>query len=314
MPGLRLPHWVFLFVALVLSGCYTATPTRTPAEPPTRSYARTTHQYQSFPDAEALAAYLRANSEAGPLISAHRGGPVAGYPENALATFDNALRYAPVLIECDVRLTRDDVLVLMHDETLDRTTTGSGDLLDYSFAELRRLLLRDERGATTSYRIPTLAETLAWSEGRAVLTLDIKREVPIEPIVDMVRRYRAENRVVLIAYTLDELLVFHELAPDLMLSASVRSAEEAEALLASNIDLSRIIAFTGVSEINPEVIAMLHEHNIRAMLGTFSDIDAEARRAGPDVYRALIDQGIDILATDLVPLAARAIRPSVRTP
>ena len=237
-----------------------------------------------------------------------------GYPENALATFEHTLRYAPALIECDVRRSRDGTLVLMHDETLDRTSTGSGPVGDHTFVELRHLLLKDNRGIITPFRIPTLAEALAWAEGRAVLTLDAKDDVPPRDLVAAVRRMRAANRVVLITYTMDRLLTYHGLAPEMMISATVETPADLEALLASGVDLSRIIAFTGVGEVRPEVIEGLHAHGIRAMLGTFGAIDERAAQAGPAVYQALLDRGVDVIATDNVPLAARAVDAYATTP
>jgi glycerophosphoryl diester phosphodiesterase len=228
------------------------------------------------------------------------------YPENALATFEHTLRYAPALIECDVRLSRDSVLVMMHDDTLDRTTTGTGLVADYTLAELRTLLLVDERGVITPFRIPTLAETLSWAEHRAILTLDVKQDVAPRRIINLVRQMNAEDRVVIIIYTLDELFHYHELAPDLNISASASTLEEAYAILDSGVDLSRLIVFTGVGEVNQDVIDLLHTHGIRAMLGTFDLIDERARQAGATVYDALLDRGVDVIATDRVPLAAEA--------
>ena len=271
------------------------------------AYTRTADNYRAFADADALAAYLRAGSEAGPLVSAHRGGPAPAYPENAIATFERSLRHTPALIECDVRMTQDSVLVLMHDETLNRTTTGEGPVADQPFAALRALLLVDGFGVITPFRIPTLDEVLAWSRGRAVLTLDVKNDVPSPAIVRAVRRMKAENRVVLITYTLAAAQRFHRLAPDLMISATAETPADVQALLDSNIDGSRLIVFTGVGEVKPEVIAPLHQHGIRAMLGTFGLVDERAREGGIAVYQALIERGIDVIATDTVPLAAEAV-------
>lgn len=302
MHRLRASLWV-LFTACWLAGC-------TALDAPVReapAYTRTADHYRAFADADALAAYLRVDSKAGPLISAHRGGPAPAYPENALATFERALRYTPALIECDVRMTRDSVLVLMHDETLNRTTTGEGAVADHPLAALRTLLLVDGLGGITPFRIPTLDEALAWSRGRAVLTLDVKDDVPPAAVVRAVRRMKAENQVVLITYTLAAAQHFHRLAPDLMISASVETPAEAQALLDSGIDHARLIVFTGVGEVKPEVIDLLHRHDIRAMLGTFGLIDERAREGGVAVYQALIERGIDVIATDTVPLAAEAV-------
>ena len=136
-------------------------------------------------------------------MAAHRGGPVPGLPENAIETFENALNHAPALIETDVRQTADGVLVLLHDETLDRTTTGTGDLEDATLAEVRQLRLVADDTTVTSFRVPTLAEALAWAEARAVLLLDVKRGVDLGAVVAEVRRADAEDQVVVITNSLE---------------------------------------------------------------------------------------------------------------
>jgi len=67
-----------------------------------------------------------------PLISGHRGGTTKGFPENCIAAFENTLRYTPAFFEIDPRLTKDSVIVLMHDPTLERTTNGSGKVSDFT--------------------------------------------------------------------------------------------------------------------------------------------------------------------------------------
>lgn len=122
-----------------------------------------------------------------PLISAHRGGPSKGFPENALETFENNFRQQPLIIECDVRTTQDGVLVLLHDETLDRTTTGSGKLQEIEFSALKKLKLKDPEGNITSYRIPTLDEALQWGAGKVIFTLDVKRDVSYAAVIEWMR-------------------------------------------------------------------------------------------------------------------------------
>lgn len=303
-PRLRLIFSLAL-ACIGLQGCYTTA--STPATENAPRYAQTSQNYRSFADADALSAYLRYDAPTGALVSAHRGGPERAYPENALATFERVLRYTPAIIECDVRMTRDSVLVLMHDETLDRTSNGTGPVADHSFTAIRSLLLADNADILTPFRVPTLAETLAWAEGRAILTLDIKSGVPAEHLVATLARFGAYNRAIAIVYSLADAQRYHALAPELILSVSVDTVADVDALLTSGIDPSRLIAFTGVGTVKPDVIARLHQHNIRAILGTFGLIDDRARRSGADVFTALLHQNVDVIATDNVPLAAQAV-------
>jgi len=111
-----------------------------------------------------------------PLIIAHRGYS-AKYPENTLIAFEKALESGVQMIELDVTLTRDRKPVVIHDETLDRTTSGRGRVADYTLAELKML----DAGAWFTDRfsgepIPTLTEVLALAAGRAAVNIEIKPE------------------------------------------------------------------------------------------------------------------------------------------
>src|SRR5690606_2801152 len=139
-----------------------------------------------------------------PLVSAHRGGPTEGFPENAIETFENSYRQQPVIIECDVRLTKDSVLVLIHDETLERTTTGSGKVADFTWTELRKLRLKDPSGQVTAYRIPSLDQALQWGKGKVIFTIDVNRGVPYAAVVDAIRRKSAEACSIVITYNADQ--------------------------------------------------------------------------------------------------------------
>jgi len=72
---------------------------------------------------------------------AHRGGIVPGYPENTLAAFRQAVKHGAEVFEVDLRGTKDGEVVIMHDETLDRTTNGTGNVTDYTLAELKNWML-----------------------------------------------------------------------------------------------------------------------------------------------------------------------------
>jgi len=243
-----------------------------------------------------------------PLISAHRGGPSKGFPENALETFENNFRQQPLIIECDVRTTQDGVLVLLHDETLDRTTTGSGKLQEIEFSALKKLKLKDPEGNITSYRIPTLDEALQWGAGKVIFTLDVKRDVSYAAVIDAIRRRKAEAYCIIITYSADQAAAVHQLAPTIMISASIQSAADLLRLNDHNIPDNRLVAFMGTREADKPLYDLLHGHGILCILGTMGNLDKQATVRGDTVYRNLVERGADILSTDRPIDAGRALQ------
>ena len=292
-----------LALALALAACGPPRPLGLDARPADRVAVPTSSvHYRSFPSADALASYLRWTPDAPVLISAHRGGPVPGLVENSLEAFENTLNVAPALIELDVQSTADSVLVLLHDDTLERTTTGTGPVAQKTFAQVRALRLVTPDSVVTSFRVPTLAETLAWAEGRAILLLDVKPEVGAGRAIEAVRRAGAEDRVVVIVYSLEDLLAVQRLAPDLNVSATAETRADLDALLASGADLARVIVFGGVGVPDADVVARLHALGVRVQAGTFR-VDVGAT---PETYAPFLGAGADVLSTDNVRAAAVA--------
>src|SRR4030095_6396748 len=93
-------------------------------------------------------------------IAAHRGGS-ALWPENSLLAFQSAIALGSDLLELDVHQSRDGVVAVIHDATVERTTDGRGAVAALAAAELRRLRLRGPDGAPTAEHVPTLDEVLA---------------------------------------------------------------------------------------------------------------------------------------------------------
>ena len=294
-----------LFLLVALPACKTSGSAESGREAP--AYARAGGNFRHFESADDLSAYLRFGSDAGPLISAHRGGPMPGFPENCIETLNRVLRLAPAIMEVDVRMSSDSVLVLMHDEELGRTSNGKGRVDAYPLHELRSVLLRDPAGILTPFRIPTLAEALAWSHSRAILSLDVKPGVPPESIVREIRRHGASNRVVIIVYNIPDLMAFAQIAPDLMYSVPAETTADFEAIRTAGVDHSRLLLWIGIGELRPELIQLAHDNDMRVMLGTFGEVDERARQAGITVYEHLLQSGVDVIATDRVADVAQAI-------
>jgi glycerophosphoryl diester phosphodiesterase len=106
------------------------------------------------------------------LVCAHRGFHEKA-PENSLQSVVDAINASIDIIEVDVRTTKDGVLILMHDETIDRTTDGSGRVNSFTWNELQRFGLT-VNDSVTGYKIPMLSDVLRASKNRIIVNLDIK--------------------------------------------------------------------------------------------------------------------------------------------
>jgi len=205
-------------------------------------------------------------------------------------------------------MTKDSVLVLMHDETLDRTTTGQGNVADHTYEQLQDLFLIDPEGEETTFKIPTLVDALAWGKGKVIFTLDVKRGVPFKNVVETIQSQQAEAISVVITYNADQALEVHRLDPNLMISASIGNPNALLQINDRNVPDNRLVAFVGTSERNEEMYHTLHGHGIMCILGTMGNLDRQAERVGENFYAELIERGADILSTDRPVEAGRALQ------
>lgn len=105
------------------------------------------------------------------LVVSHRGD-WRNAPENSLQGIRNCIEMGVDVVEVDVRMTKDGHLVLLHDETLNRTTTGKGDLSDLTLEEIEKLFLKNGAGHKTRHKIPTLEEALLLIKDKVLINLD----------------------------------------------------------------------------------------------------------------------------------------------
>lgn len=226
-------------------------------------------------------------------ISAHRGGPAPGFAENAIPTFENTLHVAPgAFLEVDVSQTADGVLVLMHDDRAERTTTGVGAIGELDMAQLLAFQLEDDRGQRVDARVPTLAEALEWADGRTVLELDIKRSVRFEDVVSAVDAANAMGRVIFVTYSIDGAARLARLAPQAMIYTTISNVRELDTLDRRGVDLTRIVAWTGTDMPAASLVEALAARGVEARFGMFGESRnyADAARAHAQIV-AVDDAG-----------------------
>jgi len=254
----------------------------------------------SAPQKKDLYASFRYSGDSSILISGHRGGIEDGFPENSLEGFEHILSKMPAFFEIDPRLTKDSVIVLLHDATLDRTTTGTGKLSDYAWEELQKIRLKDHEGNETPYLIPRLDSVIGWSKGKAIMNLD-KKDVPMGMIVELIKKMDAEDHMMLTVHTGAQARYYYDRLPDVQFSAFCRTMKEYEDMKISGVPWNRMIAYIGPS-INPEnekIVEMLHSVGVRCMISVAPTHD---KLATPEEREAAYLQEIakhpDIIESD----------------
>jgi len=181
--------------------------------------------------------YEAAHDEGRPLLGGHRGNP-AQHPENTMRSFRSAIEAGCDLIECDVHLSSDGRLVVIHDHTLERTTNGKGLVGEHTAAELRRL------DAGHGERIPLLQEVVELVIGKVGLVIETK-QMPIQypgledKLVAMLRQLGAVADCAVISFHHPSIRVLRDMEPRLQLGIleGARPIDPARLLKESRADV-----------------------------------------------------------------------------
>ena len=240
----------------------------------------------------------------GLLIAAHRGGPAPGYPENTLETLQYGFSQGIRVFEIDVAESRDGVLLLMHDNRLNRTTTGDGYVADTDWADLAGLSMIDNDGQRTGFQPPKLTDVLLWAkQSGAILELDRKPTTSFRNIASAVRAAGAGDNVLMISYSDAEAAEIAAADPALMLTASARGSRDIARLEALGIDRTRLVAWTGTNSPDYAAWARDLQEGVEPAFGTLGRkgerLDDQYWADGDaSEYRDLVDNGLVLLATD----------------
>ena len=270
---------------------------------------------------DSLRELFKYTGESLPLVSAHRGGAAANYPENCLATFENTLLQTFAILEIDPRYTRDGQIVIHHDPTLDRTTTGSGRVVDHDLADLKKLRLKDPAGKVTDYQIPTLDEALTWARGKTILVLD-QKDVPVKARVKKIEEHQAEAYAILIVYSFEGARECYDLNKNIMMEVMITDRKQFAAFDKTAVPWSNVVAFVGH---NPprdrELLSMIHAKGALCLAGTSRNLDRQLAAVGDqprgpiaEQYRALLEQGVDFVEADLAAPVGRLLYADTKPP
>ena len=245
-----------------------------------------------------------------PIVVAHRGDS-KHYPENTLEAFISATRMGIDVIETDVHLSKDGVVVIWHDPTLERNTDGSGLVEDLTLAQLKQLdaayTFTPDRGATYPFRgkgvrIATLAEALEACPNQR-FNVDLKSETPliVDAFMEVVHSHNAQDRVLCASFHLINLQLMRRKSPDILTSLTTKEvvpllARQRLGLLPrSPQPQSRTLVFQvpvrqwGIEVITPSFIKDFHKMGAVIQVWTINDRQEMLR---------LFRLGVDTIMTD----------------
>ena len=238
---------------------------------------------------------------------AHRGGNAIA-PEATIEAFRTALEVGADVLEFDVRTTSDGVLVVIHDDRVDRTTNGTGYVNELTLAEIQELdagyNYTPDGGETYPYRgtglrVPQLDEVLAAFPGVPV-NIEIKSAVALSDIpqlADSLRAYNRANKALVASFSQDHISAFREAAPEIWTAFSqdevtyffLMTPELEESYEPPSPALQVPPTFSGLTVLTPEFVAKARRFGLR--IDAF-DINTAER------IQEMLDLGLDGMITN----------------
>ncbi|MDQ4044757.1 MAG: hypothetical protein M3173_04835 [Chloroflexota bacterium] len=228
-----------------------------------------------------------------PIISAHRGGRVEA-PENTLDAFRRARDLGVPGAECDVHLSADGVPVVIHDDTVDRTTDGTGAVHALTVDQLARLDARAVHADwPTAPHVPTFAEFMEIARDFAYVEVEIKADAPerierlVPLLIEEIDRADAREKVRLISFDPDIIALCREQAPDMMTSLIVYETTEQEIRAALDLGCDGIAG--DVKTKSQRFVDDAHEAGLKVTCWTVNT---------DEDFDNMLAWGVDVITTD----------------
>lgn len=242
-----------------------------------------------------------------PLVIAHQGGDGL-WPGDTLFAYQKAAELGVDVLEMDIHITKDGVLILMHDEAVDRTTDGTGEIESVTLAELKQLDAgydwTPDEGKTFPFRgqgitVTTLEEVFQTFPEK-LMTIEIKKSNAsmIKPFCDLIRQYNMQDKVITASFYDDKLKEFRKECPEVATSSAKN--ETTVFVLLSKVFLAGFYSPDFVSLQVPEEsggITVMTESFVRASHSRGLAVEVWTIN-DPETMKKLIEWGVDGIMTD----------------
>ena len=232
------------------------------------------------------------------LVAAHRAEHPA-FPENSLAAMKEAIRNGVDIIELDVRETKDGVLVIMHDKTLNRTTTGRGPVAEMTYDQLQQLFLLHE-GKPTAEKIPTFKEVLDLVKGKVMLDIDYKAEGKraAKATTRLLRKTKTEKQVLFFLYDYKDAPALRRMNKKIQFMTRAYSKEDVDGIFDQGIKVPVIHADDKFY--SDSLMGVIRGKGIRLWMNALGKYDKMERAEKNSGFNALLQMHYtNIIQTDL---------------
>jgi glycerophosphoryl diester phosphodiesterase len=225
-----------------------------------------------------------------PSFLCHRGAGI-DRPENTLPAFQRAVELGAEGFEFDVRMSRDGQLFILHDQTLDRTTSGSGRASDLSFDELRQLDAGgwfDSQYAGTPIGSP--ADALSWARGKAIILLDLKQSGPDfdRKVASEIQAHGNPAEIIIGVRSPEQACTFRELIPQCRQLAFMKTPDLISEFAAAGTEILRLWLHWITAD--PNLVKLARE--------TGKQLLTNATHGTPEEARILVDIAPDWILID----------------
>lgn len=223
------------------------------------------------------------------VVIAHRGNHV-NVPENSLASYEEAIKSGADYVEIDLRTSKDGMLMIHHDATVDRMTNGQGNVSDKTWAELQSLQLKNPKADDpTAYRIPEFREVLRLCKNRIHIYLDFKN-ADVAETWKQIQAEGMENQIVVYLNKVPDYKKWRSVAPQMPLMTSLFDEVKNKDQLRYFLGQVKIEALDNIYD--KEMVQAAQSEGVSVWL------DVQSPSEGPEAWNNALQKGVNGIQTD----------------
>jgi glycerophosphoryl diester phosphodiesterase len=252
--------------------------------------------------ADAIRRKLLDSSSDEVLVASHRATHHV-YPENSVKAIQASIDLGVDIIEIDVKVSKDGIPFLMHDRTMDRTTTGKGDPEELTWDELQQLSIVD-KGKKTSYKIPSLEAALELADGKILVDLDLKTD-RVDRVMAVVKRLDMKETVFFFDSDYDVLSRIKAADKDFMIMPRAYSVSQVDSAI---MLFDPPVVHIDFSFYNEECVQLIKNSYSRVWINALGEYDKELKAGKTkQALKKLLENGASIIQTDEPELLLKAL-------